>query len=298
MSPTPTPTASSVPRGGRARRLLRAAVIVLLAACGRDAAVVAGPNAPAVERVRAGFDTSIYPGDAAMRAWRSPGSPYEWVGYYLQAPCHRDASWSGRRATLAADGWGFAVLYVGQQTWDGAAATPDLLALLLGLTPHASTAASLAGGAVTCSRTLLTAAEGAAEGSDAVARVSAEGFPRGTTVFLDLEYMDAVPPAMQGYVRAWVRRVLDDGRFRPGIYAHRSNVDAIKAGVDAEYAAAGAGGTAAYWLAGGSGFDLTRAPRDVGAAYAAAWQGRLDVSRTWNGVTLLVDESVAYGVGF
>src|SRR4051794_32623815 len=70
-----------------------------------------------------GFDTSIYPGDATMSAWRQPSSPYEWVGYYLQAPCHRDASWMGKRSTLTAMGWGLAVLFVGQQTFDG---VPDI----------------------------------------------------------------------------------------------------------------------------------------------------------------------------
>jgi hypothetical protein len=298
MSTQTAPTRHHV---GRLRHLVRAAAIALLAACGGDPAGVAGPPAAAS---RPGFDTSIYPGDAAMRAWRAPGSPYAWVGYYLPAPCHRDASWTGRRAALAADGWGFAVLYVGQQTWDGAATMSWLLApeldVLPFIEPDGPRLARLpaSGGAATCSRTLLTAAQGTAEGDDAVERTAAEGFPRGTTVFLDIERMDAVSPAMQLYFRAWVRRVLADGRYRPGIYAHRANADAIKAGVDAEYAAAGAGGAAAYWLAGGSGFDLTRVPRDVGADYASAWQGRLDVSRTWNGVTLTIDESVAYGVGF
>ena len=38
---------------------------------------------------------------------------------------------------------------------------------------------------------------------------------------------------------------------------------------------------------------LRSAPAAVGFPFATAWQGALDVSRTWNGVTLLVDESVA-----
>src|SRR3982751_680741 len=53
-----------------------------------------------------GFDTSKYPGDDAMQAWRNDGS-YEWVGYYLPAgPRHRDASWSGKREQLTQMGWG------------------------------------------------------------------------------------------------------------------------------------------------------------------------------------------------
>ena len=65
-----------------------------------------------------GFDTGIYPGDETMRVWRAT-APYKWVGYYLPAPCRRDASWAGKRQTLSAMGWGLAVLYVGQQTWEG-----------------------------------------------------------------------------------------------------------------------------------------------------------------------------------
>ena len=64
-----------------------------------------------------GFDTSDYPGDAAMQTWRD-NAGYDWVGYYLQAPCHKDGSWSGERDTLQAMGWGIAVVYVGQQTWE------------------------------------------------------------------------------------------------------------------------------------------------------------------------------------
>src|SRR5262245_17566052 len=63
-----------------------------------------------------GFDTNIYPGDNAMDAWKRSGA-YDWVGYYLSAPCHKDDSWSGKRARLTKSGWGLAVIYVGQQTW-------------------------------------------------------------------------------------------------------------------------------------------------------------------------------------
>jgi hypothetical protein len=56
-----------------------------------------------------------------MLAWRDDNVPYEWVGYYLPAPCHRSDSWSGKRATLTDMGWGLAVIYVGQQTWSGTA---------------------------------------------------------------------------------------------------------------------------------------------------------------------------------
>src|SRR5678815_2627174 len=49
-----------------------------------------------------GFDTGRYPGDDAMRAWRTGDSPYSWAGYYLKSPCHPDDGWMGKRATLMA----------------------------------------------------------------------------------------------------------------------------------------------------------------------------------------------------
>src|SRR5215217_6534803 len=88
-------------------------------------APVQGPNAAGAF---AGFDTGLYPGDDALRAWRQ-SSPYLWVGYYLPAPCHRDVSWSGKRDRLIQMGWGTAVIYLGQQDWAAspgrAPAAPD-----------------------------------------------------------------------------------------------------------------------------------------------------------------------------
>src|SRR5438309_1310010 len=55
--------------------------------------------ASAGTRNHVGFDTNVYPGDKAMDAWKRTGE-YEWVGYYLEAPCHSDTTWSGKRAQL------------------------------------------------------------------------------------------------------------------------------------------------------------------------------------------------------
>ena len=78
---------------------------------------------PSPQESHLGFDTNLYPGDRAMDAWKRSGE-YEWVGYYLEAPCHKDASWSGTRARLTKNGWGLAVIYVGQQTWGKSVGTP------------------------------------------------------------------------------------------------------------------------------------------------------------------------------
>jgi hypothetical protein len=261
-----------------------------------------------------GFDTHTYPGDRTMRAWKSaPGAPYRWVGYYLPAPCHRDASFSGRRAAVAAAGYGVAVLYVGQQTWDGVAAAQPVDGGALGSLradrapaepgPAARTArlwaqaqpavGAAAGAAPTCSRTLLSAAQGASEGADAVARTAAEGFAAGTAVYLDLEPMATIPAAMRDYYRAWARALLADGRFRPAVYVHHTNAAAVYADLAAVFGAFAGAGAPRVWVARSAGFALTRAPADAGFAFATAWQGALDVSRTWAGVTLTVDENVA-----
>jgi hypothetical protein len=248
--------------------LPHAVALAFTTACG-DARGTA-PEPPRDERAFPGFDTSIYPGDAAMRAWMRPGSPYVWSGYYLPAPCHRDTTWVGKRQRLADMGWGVAVIYVGQQTWEGEAF-----------------------GAVTCSRTLLSAAQGRSEAADAVARTTGEGFPPGTVIFLDLEYMTNVPPAMRDYYRAWMAGVLADGRFRPGVYVHTRNAPEVYADVRAAFTEAGRADQPEVWVASSTGFSLERDPRDVGHAFATVWQGRLDVTERWSGVAIRIDANVA-----
>ena len=242
----------------------------------------AGVAAVAATGRHLGFDTNIYPGDRAMRAWHADGSPYEWVGYYLPAPCHKDDSWSGKRETLASMGWGLAVIYVGQQTWDGVRG------------PSARVVArARRNGTLECHRTLLSAAQGRAEADDAVARTIGEGFDEGTTIFLDIEYMDIVSPRMREYYRAWVARVLADGRFRPGVYVHTRNAQRIHDDVRDVFSLMGVDAEPAFWVASGRGFDTDKHPTDVGHVFADAWQGVLDVVQTWNGVTLPIDVNVA-----
>ena len=279
--------------------------VLSMVAC-TESPITENPTPNASGNSHPGFDTSIYPGDAAMSAWLKPASPYEWVGYYLLAPCHRDASWMGTRATLTSMGWGLAVLFVGQQTFDG---VPDVL---LPLTfnkilpvgsdslPRAragvvtpSTSAELQSGAVTCSRTLLTTEQGTADAIDAVTKTAAEGFPGGTVIFLDIEHMDVIPASMDAYYRAWVQQVLADGRFRPGIYVHKANGAAIYAGVQRAYADMNVSGTAVFWVTSSTGFSIDRNPQDVGFAWASIWQGIYEVNQTYGGVTINIDVDVA-----
>jgi hypothetical protein len=270
-----------MPRHSRSALL---ALALLLSACA-DAGSIFAPLPNGNRAAHPGFDTSIYPGDAAMRAWLAPSSPYEWVGYYLAAPCHGNTSWLGRRAFLGSLGWGTAVLYVGQQTWEGVA-TAALVA-------PGEAGAARAAQSTTCSRTMLSGAQGTIEGSDAAAKTANEGFPAGTVIFLDIEYMSTVTQPMRDYYESWVAQVLADGRYLPGIYCHKSNAATIYADVKDEFTARRPTATPQFWIASQTGFSLDKAPIDVGHPFANVWQGRLDTDETWNGVPLHIDANVA-----
>ena len=222
-----------------------------------------------------GFDTSEYPGNAAMQAWREHAG-YDWVGYYLQAPCHKDGSWSGKRDTLEAMGWGLAVVYVGQQTW--------------GKTTRSAKRGS---SGRTCAASLVTADRGRLDADDAIARTAAEGFPPGTAIFLDLEHMNTVPNAMRAYYAAWTERVLEDGRYRPAFYAHTANAQTIYADVRVVFDRHGVRSDPPFWIAGGSDFGRDRSPQDVGHDFAYVWQGVLDTWEKHNAVRLPIDVNVA-----
>jgi hypothetical protein len=251
------------------------------------AAAVTGQSAPMADAQQAGknmgFDTHTYPGDKTMAAWKAaPGAPYRWVGYYLPAPCHTDKSWSGKRQTLVEMGWGLAVVYVGQQTWGR---TPRKLS--------ATRTAALLKSKKSCNSDLVTAERGRADGDDAIVSTEREGFPARSIVFLDLERMEKMPAAMRDYYRAWTRRLLEDGRYRPGVYVHAHNAQAVYDDVKAEFAAAGVEEEPRIWVASGRGWEEGKAPQDVGFAFAGVWQGVIDVARTVADIKLPLDVNVS-----
>ncbi len=261
----------------------RIAVFVFLAAvaCG-GTSVTSAPAAPATPKdtttAYPGFDIGLYPGDGSLQAWKYPSSPYRWVGYYLPSPCHRDASFSGKRPFITAVGWGTAVLYVGQQDW---ANMPSI----------AASASRAVESQAVCSASLLSSDQGTAEAADAVAQVRAQGFPDGTTVFLDVEHVSAISQPLLDYYRAWVGGVLADGHYKPGVYAHKANAPTFYdlAIVDLH----GARYTPPFWIASWSNFSLASRPGDVGLAFAQLWQGLGGVTQTYNGVALNIDANVA-----
>ena len=264
----------------------KSAVADIAAKVAQAAAAVTGQTAPIADDYEkghyVGFDTHTYPGTGTMKAWKeTPGAPYSWVGYYLPSPCHADRSWVGKRDTLVAMGWGLAAVYVGQQTW--------------GKTPRSLTPAQrdVLRKKSNCAADLLSADEGARDANDATAKASGEGFPKGAIVFLDIEHMDKIPSAMRDYYKSWTARMLASGQYMPGFYAHEANAQQIFDDVHAVFQAAGDTTTPRMWLAGGKGFDTGRAPQDVGYAFAAVWQGVIDVARSVADVRLPIDVNVA-----
>lgn len=274
-----------------------------------------------------GFDTYKYPGDDVMRAWRHADVPYEWVGYYLPAPCHSGRTWMGKRERLAGMGWGMAVIYVGQQTWDKTPTGYETHYRTVRRTSYISKRVkvyrTVNGKRVAryvtkkvpvrrmvrvpvkvrvdpsrrpihdCNAQLVGAARGKLEAADAIRRTQAEGFPRGSVIFLDVEYMRSVPQKMRDYYRAWTAHVLADGRYRPGFYAHTRNAATIFRDVTAVYAKAGRTEDPPFWIAGGPDFSPDKAPHEVGHSFAAVWQGMLDVVQEWNGHSLPIDVNVS-----
>jgi hypothetical protein len=261
-----------------------------------------------------GFDTSKYPGDDAMQAWRDDGS-FEWVGYYLpSAPCHRDTSWSGKREQLSQMGWGLAVVYVGQQTWGKTPGKAEVVtkyvkrrvrqvkrrngrnvvtyvkkrtAVKVVVPPRAEPNSS-------CSTHFVSGSRGTDEATDAMARTEAEGFPRGTVIFLDVEHMSSVPQAMRDYYKEWTARILADGRYRPGFYAHTANAALVYRDVKTVYDSLNVSEEPPFWVAGNTAeFAPGKAPTDVGHAFAAVWQGVLDRVEERNGHRMPIDVSVA-----
>ena len=256
---------------------MRANVLCSALAAGFVMSACAAPRIDSITPARGipGFDTRDYPGDAVMRAWFGP-SPYRWVGYYLPAPCYTGTTWTGRRAALRDIGWGFAVLFVGEQDWR---AMPG--------------AADTAVAEPRCSSVHLTPERGRMHADDASRSAAADGFPDGTVIFLDVERVESVSPELSAYVRAWVSSLLGGGRYVPGLYAHDINVEELYAIVAEEFAAQGRTDRAPLWVARPSGFDVRSAPGESGYAAALIWQGVLNTREQWNGTELNIDVNVS-----
>jgi len=197
-------------------------------------------------QITVGFDASHYPGDVIMQQLFAQG-PYRWTGYYLVAPCHSDAGWVDRRATLEQIGWKIAILYVGQQGDGGR----------------------------------LTVAQGELDAWDATLKTHVEGFLPGSWIYLDVEWTPLDSDrreALFTYAEAWTAEVLRLGRYSPALYCPVQDVPYLSPRLNRAFAAAGRADRPRLWVAAESRpFDPRLPPAASTIPEATAWQQQMDV---------------------
>ncbi len=196
-----------------------------------------------------GFDANDYPGNSALPLLKKT---FSFAGYWLNAPPGaKSNNWTGKRAAILEQGFGFLVLF------DGRASNQ--------LKSPASPAEL-----------------GASDGRSAATLAHREGFHAGTVIFLDQEEGGRMTNAQNTYIFAWVDAVVAAG-FRAGIYC--SGIPAKegkgKTIVTADDIREHAGARRIEYFvyndfcppAPGCVYGKTPpAPSDSGIAYAAIWQ--------------------------
>jgi hypothetical protein len=149
------------------------AIWLILAACPSIAA----------QHVYLGFDRDDYPGDSNLAALRKS---FFYTSYWLNPPPgEKRNTWSGKRALLKQEGFGFLVLFNGR-----------LDAELKG---HDA------------------AAMGTADGKSAAAAAAREGFAPDVLIFLDQEEGGRLLPEQAAYIFAWIDTARGAGA-RAGVY--------------------------------------------------------------------------------
>jgi len=208
--------------------------------------------------ILAGFDTYAYPTDPVME-WLRQNSNLSWVGYYLYpAPSRNVASgggnsWMGHFPTLSTQGWTVAPIYIGEQ--DPAHESQD---------PANSSNPSAAKGEEDGNSSEINSIGLA---NSAVPLLKQEGFPVGTTVYLDIETSGAQSQPELDYISAWCSAV-SAAEYIPGVYCLASAFSSIAA-VEP---------SVPFWIAnptdpspGGTPFP-TMDPSGSGVPNAIAWQ--------------------------
>jgi hypothetical protein len=131
-----------------------------------------------------GFDRNDYPGDSYLPDLKQS---FSFAGYWLNVPPGaKSNSWTGKRAILRDNGFGFLVLFNGRISAElKRAADPAALA--------------------------------AADARNAIEIAKREGFSPGTVIFLDQEEGGRLLLEQQKYLLAWVDEIISAG-FRAGVY--------------------------------------------------------------------------------
>ena len=201
----------------------------------------------------AGFDTGSYPGDSLMTAWSAGNSPYSFVGFYLDAPCHTPQyflPWAGKYRYLYQLGWGLIVIYFGRQQTG-------------------------------CGSTSLSRAQGEADGADTIAKCQAEGFPPGAIVYLDVEHFDGpMSPAMSDYYRGWLIRFCEAALCSPALTAPRRMRQRAGDRATGVHGAGGEGAPSIWIVKSDPAFNPAASdPTGCGIPFADVWQGQARHSR-------------------
>jgi hypothetical protein len=221
------------------------------------------------------MDRKGYPGSktkpdhALMQRLFESGS-FCWTGYYFaptRSAVRKTATWMGKRALLAEQGWGIAPIYWGFQQND---------------TPVKSWTVKVA------------KQEAALDVQDAVQLAYDEGFEDRTVIYLDVESTGiATTKAYVAYVQEWVHLLSNTQpvvsgtgaapQYFPGVYV---GVQVISSGKFGQ-----AVGNAERWLCGGTppvggpldslGLPMTPNPSDAGEP-AQMWQYAMDATVTAN----------------
>ncbi len=204
-----------------------------------------------------GFDRNDYPGDANLKILRRS---FSFSGYWLNdPPGAKTNSWTGKRKTIQAAGFGFLVLFNGRTYAE---------------IKSAGDAATL----------------GTSDAAAAISAARAEGFPSQTTIFLDQEQGGRLLPEQRSYLHAWIDGV-NSAQFTAGVYC--SGI-AAKEGpgvfvVTAEDIRKNASGRKIkYWVVNDScppspGCAISRknlSPESSGISFADVWQFSQSPKRT------------------
>ena len=141
-----------------------------------------------------GMDRNDYPGDDTMKGAHAT---FAFTGFWLTNPPGENAnSWTGKRALLRGQGWGFLVLANGR-----------LDAEILKAQKSGTAPTEL----------------GRRDAGIAVASARHEGFPAQTILFLDQEEGGRLLAEQAAYLLAWTEAVAASD-FRPGVYASGQKV--------------------------------------------------------------------------
>lgn len=149
-------------------------------------------KAPASEKVSnagyLGFDRNLYPGDQTLP---TIAKYFSFVGYWLSnPPLEQSNTWIGKRSLIASHDMGFLVLWNGRLD-------KEILDKAKGGTP--------------------ATALGANDAHAAILAAKREGFPAGTTIFLDQEQGGRLAQEQADYLFAWTEAV-SAGGFHAGAY--------------------------------------------------------------------------------